>query len=129
MCFRSLTVLFLLLVALRPAAAQDVAAGERVFAQCRACHQVGEGARNGVGPQLNGLWDRKAGTVAGYGYSPANKGSDITWTPETFRPYIKDPKGTMPGTKMIFAGLKEDGRISDLIAFLGQYDADGKKKP
>ncbi len=58
--------------------AQDAAAGERVFAQCRACHQVGETAKNVVGPVLNGLFGRKAGTVEGYAYSPANKNSGLT---------------------------------------------------
>lgn len=132
MPFRSAALLLFVLpiqlaAAPRPAAAQDAAAGERVFAQCRACHAVGETARNGIGPQLNGLWGRKAGTAEGYAYSAANKGADTTWTPETFRPYIKDPKGVMPGTKMNYAGLKEDGRVTDLIAFLGQYDASGAK--
>ncbi len=110
-----------------PARAQDVAAGERVFGQCRACHQVGETARNGIGPQLNGMFGRKAGSVEGYAYSPANKGSDLTWDEANFRTYIKDPRGQMPGTKMIYAGLKEDARITDLIAYLKQFDATGKK--
>ena len=110
-----------------PAIAQDQAAGERVFGQCRACHQVGENARNVIGPQLNGLLGRKAGTVTGYAYSPANKNSDLTWSEDSFRGYIKDPKGSMPGTKMVFAGLKEDGRINDLIAYLKQFDAAGTR--
>lgn len=107
--------------------AQDVAAGERVFGQCRACHQVGESARNLLGPNLNGLFGRKAGSVEGYSYSPANKGSDITWDEASFRTYIKDPRGQMPGTKMVYAGLKEDGRITDLVAYLKQFDATGRK--
>ena len=109
------------------AQAQDTTAGERVFGQCRSCHQIGEAARNVVGPQLNGLFGRRAGTVEGYSYSPANKGSEIVWTDDAFRDYIKDPKAKMPGTKMIYAGLKEDGRIADLIAFLRQFDAAGRK--
>ena len=111
-----------------PAHAQDAAAGEKVFAQCRACHQVGETAKNGVGPVLNGLFaPRKAGTVEGYAYSPANKNSGLTWDEATFREYIKDPKAKVPGTKMVYAGLKDEKRIDDLIAFLKQYDATGKK--
>ena len=109
------------------ALAQDVAGGERVFAQCRACHQVGETAKNAVGPVLNGLFGRKAGTVEGYSYSPANKNSGLTWDEATFREYIKDPKAKVPGTKMVYAGLKDEKRIDDLIAFLKQYDATGKK--
>jgi cytochrome c len=110
------------------ALAQDAAAGEKVFVVCKACHQVGENARNAVGPVLNGLIGRKAGSVPGYSYSAANKNSGITWDEATFREYIRDPKAKVPGTKMIFAGLKDERKISDLLAFLEQFDADGKKK-
>jgi cytochrome c len=109
------------------ALAQDPAAGEKVFAACRACHQIGENAKNAVGPVLNGLFGRKSGTIEGYSYSPANKNSGITWDEATFREYIKDPKAKIPGTKMIYAGLKDEQRISDLIAYLKQFDATGKK--
>jgi cytochrome c len=115
------------LVLAHPAAAQDAAAGERVFAQCRACHQVGETAKNGVGPVLNGLFGRKAGSVEGYSYSPANKNSGLTWDEATFRDYIKDPRGKVPGTKMVYAGLKDEQRITDLVAYLKAFDASGKK--
>ena len=108
--------------------AQDAAAGEKVFGVCRACHQVGETAKNNVGPSLNGLFGRKAGTIAGYNYSAANKDSGITWDEATFREYIKDPKAKIPGTKMIYAGLKDEQRTNDLIAYLQQFDAEGKKK-
>ena len=110
-----------------PAQAQDAAAGEKVFAQCRACHQIGETAKNAVGPVLNGLFGRKAGTIEGYSYSPANKNSGITWDEATFREYIKDPKAKIPGTKMIYPGLKDEKRIDDLVAYLKQFDASGKK--
>ena len=109
------------------ASAQDAAAGERVFAQCRACHQVGETAKNAVGPVLIGLIGRAAGSVEGYNYSPANKNSGLTWDEATFRDYIKDPKAKVPGTKMIYAGLKDEQRITDLITYLKQFDATGKK--
>lgn len=110
------------------ARAQDAAAGEKVFAVCKACHQIGENAKNAVGPVLNGIIGRKAGNVPGYSYSAANKGSGITWDEPTFREYIKDPKAKIPGTKMIYAGLKDEQKTNDLIAFLKQFDADGKKK-
>jgi cytochrome c len=110
-----------------PARAQDAAAGEKVFAQCRACHQIGETAKNFVGPLLNGLFGRKAGTIAGYSYSAANQKSGITWDEATFAEYIKNPKAKIPGTKMIYAGLKDEKRILDLIAFLKQFDQNGKK--
>ena len=107
--------------------AQDAAAGEKAFAQCRACHQVGETAKNAVGPVLNGLFGRKAGTVEGYAYSPANKNSGITWDEAVFREYIQNPRAKIPGTKMVYAGLKDEQRINDLVAYLKQFDATGKK--
>jgi cytochrome c len=116
-----------LLAAMPAASAQDAAAGEKVFLQCRACHQVGETAKNAVGPVLNGLFGRKSGTVAGYNYSQANKDSGITWDEAVFAEYIKNPKAKIPGTKMVYAGLKDDKRIADLTAYLKQFDASGKK--
>jgi len=110
------------------ASAQDAAAGEKVFNTCKLCHQIGENAKNAVGPVLNGVIGRKAGSVAGYSYSDANKNSGITWDGATFREYIKDPKAKVPGTKMAYAGLKDEQKINDLVAFLQQFDADGKKK-
>jgi cytochrome c len=80
-----------------------------------------------VGPVLNGLFGRKSGTVAGYNYSDANKNSGLTWDDQVFTDYIKDPKGKIPGTKMSFAGIKNEQEIKDLTAFLKQFAADGKK--
>jgi cytochrome c len=102
--------------------AQDAAAGEKVFAVCKACHQAGDKAKNAVGPVLNGLFGRKAGSVEGYIYSDANKNSGITWDDATFTTYIKDPKAKIPGTKMVFAGIKDEQRIKDLIAYLHTFD-------
>ena len=110
------------------ASAQDVAAGKSSFAKCMACHAIGEGAKNKVGPELNGLNGRKAGTVAGYSYSEANKGSGLTWDEATFKEYIKDPKAKVPGTKMAFAGIKREQEVNDLWAYVSQFDADGKVK-
>jgi cytochrome c len=110
------------------ARAQDAAAGEKVFAVCKACHQIGETAKNAVGPVLNGVIGRPAGTYPGYSYSDANKNSGLTWDEATFREYIKDPRAKIPGTKMIYPGLKDEQKTSDLLAFLKQFDADGKKK-
>ena len=104
------------------ASAQDAAAGEKVFVVCRACHQVGDNAKNAVGPVLNGLIGRKSGSVEGYSYSAANKNSGITWDEATFSEYIKDPKAKIPGTKMAFAGIKDEQKIKDLIAFLHTFD-------
>jgi cytochrome c len=110
------------------AEAQEVANGEKTFGVCRACHQIGPTAKNMIGPELNGVIGRKAGSVEGYNYSEANKNSGITWDEATFSEYIKNPRAKIPGTKMVFAGLKDEKRIKDLIAFLEQYDASGKKK-
>jgi cytochrome c len=107
--------------------AQDVAAGEKVFAKCKICHQVGEGARNLIGPELNGIVGRKAGSVEGYSYTEANKNSGITWDDATLKEYLKNPKAKMPGTKMIFAGLPKDEEIDNVIAYLKQFGPDGKK--
>ena len=104
------------------AGAQDAAAGQKVFGVCKACHQAGETAKNAVGPMLNGLFGRKAGSVEGYSYSPANKNSGITWDDATFADYIKNPKAKVPGTKMAYPGLKDEQKIKDLIAFLHQFD-------
>lgn len=104
------------------AAAQDAAAGEKVFAVCKACHRVGDSAKNAVGPVLNGLFGRKAGSVEGYHYSDANKKSGITWDEAIFTEYIKDPKAKVPGTKMAFAGIKDEKKIKDLIAYLHTFD-------
>lgn len=109
------------------ASAQDAAAGEKVFLKCRACHQVGETAKNGVGPNLNGLIGRKAGAVEGYNYSEANKSSGLTWDEATFREYIKNPKAKIPGTKMVFAGLTNEKEVDDVVAYLKQFGPDGKK--
>ena len=109
------------------ALAQDVAAGKSSFNKCLACHAVGEGAKNKVGPVLNGLDGRKSGTIEGYSYSDANKSSGITWSKDVFLDYIKDPKAKIPGTKMIFVGIKNEKEIQDLTAFLKQFDKDGKK--
>lgn len=121
-------VALLAVAAASEARAQDAAAGEKVFNTCKLCHQIGENAKNAVGPVLNGVIGRKAGSFPGYSYSEANKSSGITWDEATFREYIKDPKGKVPGTKMAYAGLKDEQKISDLVAFLKQFDADGKKK-
>ena len=110
------------------AAAQDLAAGETSFKKCLACHAVGEGAKNKVGPVLNGLAGRKSGTIEGYNYSEANKNSGITWDEATFRDYIKDPRGKIPGTKMVFPGIKNETEITNLWAYMNQFDAAGKKK-
>jgi cytochrome c len=125
--FVSLLALAMLILQSMPASAQDAALGEKSFLKCKACHQIGEGARNGVGPNLNGLIGRKSGSVEGYSYSEANKNSGLTWDEDTFRDYIKNPKAKISGTKMIFAGIPKDDEIDNLIAYFKTFAADGKK--
>jgi cytochrome c len=110
------------------AVAQDLAAGEQSFRKCLPCHAVGDDAKNKVGPVLNGLEGRKSGTIDGYSYSDANKNSGITWSEATFKDYIQDPRAKIPGTKMIFAGIKNEKEKTDLWAYLAQFKADGSKK-
>jgi cytochrome c len=110
------------------ASAQDLAGGENSFKKCLPCHSVGPDAKNKVGPVLNGLDGRKSGTVEGYNYSDANKNSGITWDEATFKEYITDPRAKIPGTKMVFAGIKNEKERGDLWAYLKQFDAKGEKK-
>ena len=110
------------------AKAQDAAAGEKDFLVCRACHQIGPGAKIAVGPVLNGVVGRKAGTYPGYSYSTANKDSGIVWTPEELDKYLIAPQAVVPHTKMIFPGLKDDQKRKDVIAYLEQFNDDGSKK-
>ena len=108
--------------------AQDAAAGKTSFNKCMACHAIGEGAKNKVGPELNGMNGRKSGTAPDYSYSDANKNSGITWNEAQFKEYIRDPKAKVPGTKMAFAGIKNEKEVNDLWAFIAQYDKDGKTR-
>ena len=101
--------------------------GEKVFLKCKACHQIGEGAKDAVGPVLNGVVGRKAGTYPDYSYSDANKNSGLTWDEATLTEYLKNPRAKVPGTKMIFPGLPKDEDISNVIAYLKQFGPDGKK--
>lgn len=125
---RGMLVAAILFGAAGAANAQDAAAGEAVFKKCVACHKVGEGAKNGVGPVLNGLIGRKSGTVEGYNYSEANKASGLTWDEATFADYIKNPKAKIPGTKMVFAGLASEQDVKNITAYLKSFAADGKKQ-
>jgi cytochrome c len=110
-----------------PAVAADPAAGEKAFAVCKACHKVGEGAKNGVGPTLNGVVGRASGSVEGFKYSDSMANSGITWDEANLSEYIKNPKTKIPGNKMAFAGVKDDTKIADIIAYLSQFAADGTK--
>lgn len=108
--------------------AQDAAAGQQVFRMCMPCHSIGPGAKTKLGPELNGLDGRHSGTAAGYNYSEANKSSGIVWNKETFEKYINDPRAMIPGTKMIFPGIRDPKKVADLWAYVSQFGADGTKK-
>jgi len=109
------------------AQAADVAAGSKIFDKCRQCHQIGEGAKNFYGPNLNGLIDRKAGSVPGYNYSEANKASGKVWTKEALASYLRQPQHDVPKTYMTFAGLTNQADIDNVIAYIAQFGPDGKK--
>ena len=114
-----------------PAMAQDAAAGEAVFKRCASCHAVGEGAANKVGPELNGLIGRVAGTAPDYSYSEAltTAGTGgLAWTEADLHAFLMAPKEKVPGTKMTFAGLKDEADLSNIIAYLATFNADGTKK-
>ncbi|MCJ8144209.1 cytochrome c family protein [Ancylobacter sp. A5.8] len=109
----------------------DATKGANVFKKCMACHAVGEGAKNKVGPELNGIIDRKMGSVEGFKYSDTllehNAKGDV-WTADVLSQYLQNPKGFMPGVKMVFAGLPKDQDRADLLAYLAQFDLNGVKK-
>ncbi len=117
--------------ALAQSPAGDPAKGANVFKKCMACHAVGEGAKNKVGPELNGIVGRKMGAVPGFNYSDTlkehNAKGDV-WTPEVLSAYLENPKAYMPGIKMVFAGLPKETDRADLLAYLSGFNEDGTKK-
>jgi cytochrome c len=110
-----------------PVFAQDGGAGETVFNKCKACHQVGEGAKSRTGPILNGVVGATAGARDDFKYSDALIESGLTWDEETLAQYLRKPKDLVPKTKMAFAGLKGDGDIANVIAYLASFDATGAR--
>jgi len=107
-----------------PAQDGNASEGAEVFKKCRSCHDVGPEAKNKVGPLLNGIIGRQAGTIEGFNYSTANKDAGskgLVWTEEVLFKYLEAPLSFMPGTKMAFAGLKDEQDRRDLIAYLKQY--------
>lgn len=121
---RVLTGLALLLLGTFEVAAQDAANGEQVFRRCRACHQVGDSAKNAVGPLLNNIVNRAAGSIEGFNYSAANKDAGakgLVWTEENLSNYLTNPAAFMPKNKMAFAGLKNEQDRKDVIAYLKTF--------
>ena len=118
--------LLLLLLALTLQASPALAAGDpekgrALFSRCASCHQVGPSARNGFGPQLNGVIGRRAGSLENYAYSPAMKNATLVWSERTLKSFLKSPGDTVPGNRMRFWGMNGDSQIADLLAYLRQY--------
>jgi cytochrome c len=128
-----LMITFVLLLAGGPVCAEDTKpagdpdAGSIVFRKCMACPQLGEGAKNSTGPVLNGIVDRPIATYPGYNYSKATKNAGLIWNEDTLAQYLRAPREVVPGTRMAFGGLKKEREILDVIAYLKQFDAEGKK--
>jgi cytochrome c len=99
----------------------DAAKGQRVFnQQCRACHTLEKDGAQTVGPNLHGVFGRKAGTAPGFEFSEAMLKSGIVWDEASMADYNRDPKGKVPGTKMVFNGVKQAPQLADLVAYLKQ---------
>jgi len=97
----------------------DAAKGERLFnQQCKTCHTVEKGGRNGIGPNLFGVFGRKAGTAEGFAASDEIKKSGIVWDDKAMAEYLHDPKAKIPDTKMVFAGIKRQEQLDDMLAYL-----------
>jgi cytochrome c len=95
----------------------DAARGQARFRECAACHNL-DGGSNGIGPSLRGVFERKAGALADFRYSPALKRSGILWSPQTLEAYLADPQALVPGNRMPYAGMADPGDRADLIAYL-----------
>jgi len=125
---KSIAAVALLAASTNSGMSQDAQKGASLFNQCQICHSIGPGAQNKIGPELNGLDGRPAGSVPNFAYSDANKNSGITWSEASFKDYIKDPRAKVPGTKMVFAGIKNEQQVNDLWAYVSRYDAAGNIK-
>ncbi len=110
------------------APAQDIEAGATAFRNCAPCHEIGETAKNRIGPSLNGLDGRRSGSVPDYDYSEANKNSGIVWNAAQFLDYIRDPRTKVPRNRMLFPGIKNESEAQNLWAYVRQFGADGKVK-
>ena len=114
--------LALTVIAAPALAAGDAEAGGKLFTKtCGGCHSIGEGARGGFGPELNGIIGRPAGTTTDYQYSDAMKNSGVVWTREKLAAYIENPKSVVSGTRMIFWGISDQEKIENILAYLASF--------
>lgn len=119
-------IVFLLALGAGEASAQTAPTAEqKAFQQCQGCHQIGPDAKNGMGPVLNGIIGRRAGTRDDYSYSPALKNSNIVWSEEKLREFIGKPQRVVPFTKMTFSGLSNKATIDLIVTYL-KNGANGK---
>ena len=117
-----LLTLALTVIAAPAFAAGDAEAGGKLFTKtCGGCHSIGEGARGGFGPELNGIIGRPAGTTQDYQYSEAMKNSGVVWTREKLADYIENPKSVVSGTRMIFWGISDQEKIENILAYLATF--------
>lgn len=124
-----LPAVLLLLSATSAFAGGDPAKGKAVFAKCHFCHQLGEGAKNSVGPELNGVVGRPAASLPGYTYSAAMKAWGRNWDDADLQAFLASPSAVVPHTKMTFQGLRDPQAIEDVIAYLRQFGPDGRSAP
>jgi len=115
---RALILLAVACIAPRQGSAADPTAGKAVFNRCRICHSIEADAGNRVGPNLHGMFGRKAGSVEGFAYSEAMRKSGIVWDDKTLAEYLRNPRALVPGNKMAFPGIADDKELADLIAYL-----------
>jgi len=113
----ALPVLFLVVAA---AQADEPGAGEAMLKKCEICHSLATAGPAKAGPNLHGVFGRKAGTVTGFAFSDAMKNSGIIWDDNTLAKFLRDPKGSLPGNRMSFPGIKDDAVLTDLLARLKQ---------
>jgi cytochrome c len=117
---RAAPVLLLLVCAAATNPAGAASRGALVFKRCKVCHTLEAGGHNGVGPNLHGLFGRKAGSVAGFAYSPTMKKSDVVWNDDTLAKFLRTPQTFMPGTRMGFPGIKDEADLTALLTYLKQ---------